>query len=89
MRASVRGPLPNCCRQRAISANVIGVLNSFSNEHGDSYYDETAFRWSERVCSGGANRQTRKGAPSLRSTKNSGLRVVSRVYASLDPFEDF
>ncbi len=40
---------------------VVGVFHHVSPKHVESYFDEAAFRASQRVCIGYANRRTRKG----------------------------
>jgi hypothetical protein len=45
----------------AFARTVAGVFHHISPQHGDLYFTETGFRWSQRVVSGQAMRQTRKG----------------------------
>jgi hypothetical protein len=39
----------------------VGVFHHISPEHADLYFTEIGFRWSQRIVSGQAVRQTRKG----------------------------
>jgi hypothetical protein len=44
-----------------IRRTVAGVFHHIDPKHYDGYFDEMAFRWSQRVYLGTANRHTRKG----------------------------
>lgn len=44
-----------------VRRTVAGVFHFISQEHAQGYFDEIAFRWSQRVYRGTASRKTRKG----------------------------
>ena len=44
-----------------VRRTVAGVFHHISPEHADLYFTEIGFRWSQRIVSGQAVRQTRKG----------------------------
>lgn len=44
-----------------VRRTVAGVFHHISPQHADLYFTEIGFRWSQRIVSGQAVRQTRKG----------------------------
>ena len=57
-----------------VRRTVAGVFHHISPEHADLYFTEIGFRWSQRVVSGQAVRQTRKGR-----------RVVKTLWSRIPP----
>jgi len=63
-----------------VRRTVAGVFHHISQRHADLYFNEIAFRWSQRAVAGRARRRTRKGRELVR-TLWSRVRPALQLHA--------
>lgn len=56
-----------------VRRKIAGVIDHISSDHGDLYFGEIGFRWSQCTVAGQAQRRPRKGQPVSPSTRLSAL----------------